>query len=197
MIRKTFYISWPIVLAFALLWLIVIFILLRGRIFTTPPSTETRWVQITNDLYNFSIKYPDVWKAETYGEGGFRGASHIKLQIFDTMLGNFRIFVSYQSAHTPSIQQAAEWGAERMKIRSELLAQRGNMGAIEVGLWEDSIQGQPVLRRRYGNEQLMFEDVYIARGSDMIIITLQSDTPEFDSYLDDFNRIVASFEPLK
>lgn len=43
----------------------------------------------------------------------------------------------------------------------------------------------------------MFEDVYIARNSDMIIITLQSNTLEFDSYLDDFNRIVSSFEPLK
>ena len=197
MIRKTFYVSWPITLAFTLLWLIVMFVLLRGRIFTTAPDADTRWIRVTNDLYNFSIEYPNIWEAETYGEGGFRGASHIKLQIFDTMLGNFRIFVSHQSAHVPSIQQAAEWGAERMKIRSELLAQRGNMGAIEFGLWEDSIQGQPVLRRRYGNEQFMFEDVYIARSSDMIIITLQSDTLEFDSYLDDFNRIVSSFEPLK
>lgn len=43
----------------------------------------------------------------------------------------------------------------------------------------------------------MFEDVYIARSSDMIIITLQSGASEFESYLDDFNRVVASSGPLE
>ncbi len=197
MIRKTFYVSWPIVLGFTLLWLIVIFALLRGRIFPTQTDEETRWVHITNDLYNFSIDYPNVWTAEVYGEAGFRGATLIKLQIWDTTLGNFRIFVSQRDAQAPSIQQVADWGAEGMNISSEILSQRGGEAVQEIDLWEDSIQGHPVLRRRYGNEQFMFEDVYIARNSDMIIITLQSDAPVFDSYLDDFNRVVASFEPLE
>ena len=173
------------------------FVLLRGRPFASQADAETRWVPITNDLYNFSISYPSVWEAEAYGEQGFRGASLIKLQIFDTLLGNFRVFVSQQDAQSPSIQRVAEWGAERMKERSEILAQRGEIVLEEIDLWEDSIQGQPVLRRRYGNEQFMFEDVYFARKSDMIIITLQSDASDFESYLDDFNRIVASFKPLE
>lgn len=197
MIRKTFYVSRPLALGFILLWLIVMFALFRGRIFPSQTDKETQWIRITNDLYNFSIDYPDVWTAEVYGEAGFRGARLIKLQIRDTILGNFRIFVSQQGAQSPSSQQVADWGAVRMKIRGEILSQRGGEIVQEIDLWENSIQGHPVLRRRYGNEQLMFEDVYIVRSSDMIIITLQSDASEFESYLDDFNRIVASFEPLE
>lgn len=155
MIRKTFYVSWPIILAFTLLWLIVIFILLQGQIFTTPPSTETRWVQITNDLYNFSIKYPVMWKAETYGEEGFRGANHIKLQISDTLLGSFRIFIFQKDAQTPSIQRVAEWGGVLIEKGNEIAVRRGEKIVQETKSWEDSIQGQPILRRRYGNEQLM------------------------------------------
>jgi hypothetical protein len=74
---------------------------------------------------------------------------------------------------------------------------RGESPLTEIGLWEDKIEGELISRRRYGNERIMFEDVYLARNSDMIIITLQSGAAEFESYLDDFNRIVDSFEPVE
>lgn len=43
----------------------------------------------------------------------------------------------------------------------------------------------------------MYEDIYIARTNDIIIITLQANESDFESYLEDFNAIVASFRPLE
>jgi len=196
MIRKTFHVTWPFVLGFTVLWLILMFVLLRGRLPVAPDKVV--WSRIVNDEYNFSIEYPSKWAADTFGEHGSRGATDMKLEIYQSLLGNFRVFI-FQRNHQgePNLEDVNNWGALKIKEANESFNNRGDPRWQEFDLWEDSIQGHPVLRRRYGNEQFMFEDVYIARSSDMIIITLQSDAPVFESYLDDFNRVVASFEPLE
>jgi hypothetical protein len=122
----------------------------------------------------------------------------MKLEMYQSLLGDFRVFIFQRGSQgVPSLEDVSGWGALRIQEVNESVSNRRELLWQEIDLWEDSIQGHPVLRRRYGNEQFMFEDVYIARNSDMIIITLQSDAPVFDSYLDDFNRVVASFEPLE
>ena len=80
---------------------------------------------------------------------------------------------------------------------NEIMIGRGETALQEIDFWEETMQGTSILRRRYGNERHLFEDVYIARDSDMIIITLQATGSEFDLYTEDFNRVVASFDPIK
>lgn len=195
MFRKTFHVSWLVVLVFTALWLILILILLRPR--SPIPPDEVVWTRVVNDEYDFSVEYPSKWVAETFGENGSRGATDIKLEIYQTQFGNFRVYIFQRKSPRPYLQDVSRWGETMISEANTRLRGRGEPTYKEINLWEDSLQGQPILRRRYGNERFLFEDVYIARHSDMIIITLQSETAEFESYLDDFNRIVASFEPVE
>jgi len=80
---------------------------------------------------------------------------------------------------------------------NEIMTGRGETALQEIDFGEETMRGTSILRRRYGNERYLFEDVYIARDSDMIIITLQATASEFDRYTEDFNRVVASFDPIK
>ena len=48
----------------------------------------------------------------------------------------------------------------------------------------------------FKKSQLVIEEVYISRSHDMVIITLKVDEESFDEYLENFNRMVDSFEPL-
>jgi hypothetical protein len=43
---------------------------------------------------------------------------------------------------------------------------------------------------------VIFEEVYIAREYDMVIITLEVEEEYFDEYLIIFNQMIDSFEPL-
>jgi hypothetical protein len=61
----------------------------------------------------------------------------------------------------------------------------------------DFVEGNKVFVRRYADGEITKEDVYIARENDMIIITLQSETDDFDEYLEDFYRIVDSFRTVE
>lgn len=194
MFRKSFHVSWPVVLVFTVLWLILMLVLLRPR--PPIPPDEVVWTRVVNDEYDFSVEYPSKWVAETFGENGSRGATDIKLEIYQTLFGNFRVYIFQRKSPRPDLQDVSRWGETMISEANTRLRGRGEPTYKEINLWEDSLQGQTILRRRYGNERFMFEDVYIARHSDMIIITLQSETAEFESYLDDFNRVVASFEPV-
>lgn len=195
MMRRTIHISWAAVLAFILLWLILMFTLLQGRIL--PASSKDTWTKITNDQYGFSVEYPAEWAANTFGVRGSRGDTELKLEIYDTLLGTFRVFVYQRDFSQPTLQDVAEWGMTRIERANINLSRRGEPILQEVSFWESSRQGSPVLNRRYGNEQLTFEHVYIARSGDMIIIELQNDATAFDNSLMVFDRIVTSFTSLQ
>lgn len=192
--RRTLLVPWPVVLVFALLWVVIAIALLR---IPNPVTKQPAWIRTLNEEYDFSVEHPDKWIARTYGEQGFRGATRVKLELYASLLGSFRIFVSQQDANQPALEDVAQWGMDLISEGNKILADSGEMAFQEIDSWEDTIQETTVLRRRYGNERYLFEDVYIARNSDMIIITLQATVAEFDAYLDDFNRVVASFAPIK
>ena len=193
--RRTVHISWAAVLAFTLLWLILMFTLLQGRIL--PASSKDTWANITNDRYGFSVEYPAEWVVNAFGERGSRGDTELKLEIYDTLLGTFRVFVYQRDFSHPTLQDVAKWGMTRIERANNNLSIREEPILHEIDFWESSRQGSPLLSRRYGNEQFTFEHVYIARSEDMIIIALQNDATAFDSSLMVFDRIVASFTSLQ
>lgn len=196
MFRKTFHVPWQVVLGITLLWLLLMFALLRERLPIS--SEEIVWGRVANEEYNFSIEYPSKWTVDTFGDAGSRGATDIKLMVQEpTLRGTFRIAIYWRSYHQAALEDVENWGASRIMQINERLSSRGEQSLQEIELWEDSIEGRPIVRRRYGNERVMYEDIYIARNDDMFIISLQSETSEFESYLDDFNRVVDSFEPLE
>ncbi len=195
MIRRTIRLSWPVVLIFTLLWVMLMIILLQGRLFTSSGNSD--WTHVTNEEYNFSVEHPAKWAADTFGEIGSRGDRELKLEVYAALLSTFRIFVYQKGYPQPTPQDVAAWGMTRIEQVDANLSRRGQPTLREIDYWESSSQGQPILHRRYGNGLITFEDVYIARSTDMIIITLQNDAAAFDNSLIDFNRLVVSFAPLQ
>ncbi|MCA9935759.1 MAG: hypothetical protein H6662_06730 [Ardenticatenaceae bacterium] len=190
--RKIRYVSGPTALLFIVGWLAA-FALLTGRWPNTRPDGEYK--TITNTEYGFTVDYPTKWSAQIYGEYGLKGADQIKLRIAHSVFDQFVIYVNYQRATKPTLQEVIDWGNEltsRFRSTQESIAQYE-----EFGLQYDMIQDTPIARLRYRSWDRMYEDIYIARSNDMIIITLQAPKGDFDSYLEDFNAIVASFRPLE
>lgn len=194
MTRRTVYVPFTLVLAFILVWL-VLAALLSGIRF--PRASDGEFRSITNEQFNFSVTYPSKWRAHTYGEGGFRGRSEVKLRIFQRQFGSFEISVSHKAAYKPTLQDVAAWGADRIEQANERLHNSGGLEFEAHALTEDENAGMPVLRRSFSNERIHLEEVYIARASDMIILRLDSDKPGHEQLLDEFNQIVKSFRPLQ
>ena len=193
MVRKTFYISWPVALVFILLWLFVSAILFGVRF---PHADQGEFRTVTNEKINFSVIYPAKWRAHTYDEAGFRGQRELRLRIFQSQFGSFAITVSQKAYDNPAVENVAAWGMERIDETNETLEGRTPKFEAEA-LIEDEIAGHRVLRRKYSNGQTVFEEVYIARAADMIIITLNTDASAYKSLVDEFNQIAKSFRPLE
>jgi hypothetical protein len=154
------------------------------------------WRTITNDLYHFSVEYPTKWSTRIYGENGHRGADEVKLRIYRSFTGYFEIAVQRKEAIDPSVNDVADWGEDRIE-RLNRIKPRSRESYQELDFRVDFVEGNKVFVRRYADGEITKEDVYIARENDMIIITLQSETDDFDEYLEDFYRIVDSFRTVE
>lgn len=194
MARKTLYISWTAAIVFVLLWLFVIAILYGARF---PRAPEGEFRTVTNEQFNFSVIYPARWRAHTYDEAGFRGQRDLRLRIFQSQFGSFAITVSQKASDSPTVEAVAAWGMERINETNESLQGLGTSKFEAQPQIEDKIAERRVLRRKYSNGQSVFEEVYIARATDMIIITLNTDASLYESLVDEFNQIVESFRPLE
>lgn len=193
--RKQVQASWRTILIFLLVWFIGASILLD---FWPIVRSEGDWKTITNLEFGFSVDYPTKWKARTYGEHGFKGGDEIKLRIYRSLTGIFVITVQYLEMPNPTVEDAVKWGNSRISDSIDNLRAQGKPPNYEtIELEEITIDGHTVMRQRYKLGNAMYEEVYIARTNDIIIITLQAVETEFDSYLEEFNAIVASFRPLE
>lgn len=193
--RKQVRVSWRTILIFLLVWFIGASILLD---FWPIVRSEGDWKTITNVEYGFSVDYPTKWKARTYGEHGFKGGDEIKLRIYRSLTGIFVITVQYLEMPNSTVEDAVNWGNSRINDSIDNLRAQGKQPNYEnMGLEERIINGHTAMRQRYRLGNAMYEDVYIARTNDIIIITLQAGETEFDGYLEDFDAIVASFRPLE
>lgn len=184
--RKQIHVSWQVALLFVLVWFLGATILLD---IWPIVRSEGEWATITNTEYGFSVDYPTKWKARTYGEHGYKGRDEIKLFIYRSLQGFFAIRVEYHEMSNPTLQDAVAWGESQINKSNYVLIQEE----------EEVLNGHPVVRQRYSYSlgSAMYEKVYIARANDVVLIQLQADEAEFDSYLEDFDAIVASFRPLE
>lgn len=193
--RKKVLFSFSVAFLFLAVWSVLMIVLLQLPI--NGRQSRTEWETITNTQYNFSVEYPTKWLARTYDELGKRGYEPVKLDIYRSLLGNFKIEVLFQSASNPTLEDVVSWGDARINSGNKSLQSRGEDTYEKSPLQEDTINGQEILRRVYQRSVIKSEDIYIARDNDMIIITLQSEKEDFDAYLEDFERIVQSFRPLE
>ena len=196
MIRKTFTVRWPIVIVLVSAGLVLMAILfIRPKASSEAPIDELAWVEASNPQYNFAVDYPTKWTAETYGPDGNRGADDMKLEVYQRFFGNFRIFIYLRESRQPTLEQVSRWGQERIKVANGNISRRGEPAWESIDTWTETLGDREVIRHRYGNESITNEDVYFAREKDIVIIRLQSDSGAFNGYVEDFNRLVASFRP--
>jgi hypothetical protein len=192
--RKQIQVSWRTIFLFLLVWFIGASILLD---FWPIVRSEGDWKTVTNMEYGFSVDYPTKWKARTYGEHGFKGGDEIKLRVYRSLMGAFVITVQYQAMPDPTLLDAVSWGKSEIDNSISNLTARGEQPNYEsIRLEEDVVNGYTVMRQTYKLGSVMYENVYIARTNDIIIISLQAEPSQFDGYLEDFNAIVSSFRPL-
>ena len=178
------------------LWLVLVVIvwlsykpLNRGK--------EGEWEYISNNEYGFSVEYPTKWIARMFGENGYRGQDEVKLVINDPPYYKFQIEIQYWAISGRSLEGAIDFSNGLIsRIKSNAWRQ-GNLDYEQIDLWKDSIDGHDVMRRRYRLGESIYEEVYIARTNDIIVIEYHTDANRFELYLDDFNRIIMSFRPVE
>jgi hypothetical protein len=176
-------------------WLIFMAVLTDSLPFGRGPEGE--WSTITHEQYGFSIEYPTKWRVETYGQHGHRGLDEVKLMIWDTNLNNFQIEIWRIPYSSPTLENVLRWSNVWLERARENVTDRGGNDYEEIALVEDIIQGVHILRRTYRLGNNTYEAVYIARADDMILIELQAPDGSYNTYIDDFNRIAASFTPMQ
>ncbi|NOZ51177.1 MAG: hypothetical protein GXP37_14210 [Chloroflexi bacterium] len=187
--RKKIDLPWQIsIIIFAVVFLLGFGFL--NALSSPPPESAPRdqWKTVTHELYGFSLDYPPGWLAETYGESGFKGNRAVKLRITRGFAGTVFMRVYYQAAINPTLENVARWGQYASgTLRS------GN--ATIISFEQAELNGYEVAKRTYRSTNI-YQDVYIAREKDMIIIKLQAQDRDFWDFLPIFDEIVASFRPM-
>ena len=187
---------WKLTKFLGFVFIAIIWALMMGGEIPSCSSEKGEWKTITNEQYNFSVDYPAIWIADTYGEFGNRGERDVKLSIEYTM-----IEFHYQAAQNPTLDDVVSWFEGRLYDLRKRVLQDEDDGYEQIFFGGDVVDGHPIMRRRYKLNNLMYEEVYIARQNDMFIIELQipSHTREYayDNYFDYFDQVVASFRPMQ
>ena len=186
--RKTFDLPWPVSVFLFVVILLVGFGFLNA-LSSPPPESVPRdqWETITHELYGFSLDYPPRWLAETYGESGFKGNKLVKIRINRGFAGTVFVRVYYQPAIHPTLEDVERWGQYAGALRSE--------SATVLSFENTALNGHEVTKRTYRSTNT-YQDVYIARENDMILIQLQAQDSDFWDFLPTFDEIVASFRPM-
>lgn len=194
-VRRKLFISSSLLFLFLLGWLILMAVLTDSLPFGR--GEEGEWSRVTHEQYGFSIEYPTKWRIETYGQHGHRGLDEVKLRIWETNLNSFKIEVWRFPYSSPTLEGVLKWDDAWIERARQSVTSRGGDDFEEIALLEDMLQGEPILRRTYKLGDALYEKVYIARSSDYIILKMQAPEGSYDIYIDDFNRIAASFSPIK
>lgn len=164
-------------------------------------QTKNGWDLVNHKDFNFSIKYPNHLLMFIGNEFGYKGDEYVRFivgtyswQIPKSLI----IKVETRATENPTLNDVIDWGNEGLDaIRSDP-ARVINSGFEDIFLVEEQIGTTPVYRRRYAYRQsgYLYEEVYIAREKDMVIITLSVDEEYFDEYVIIFDQMVDSFKPL-
>lgn len=181
------------VIVFILVWVILMITLADASPFG---RSSTDWERSIHEQYGFSFEYPTKWRARKYGDDGFKGENELKVIIHESWRGDFSIKIRVVRIINPTLEKAIQWGEQRIERISDLQVTRGNEAKTELFFQEEVLNGQVIARRRYQGNGILAEDVYIVRAEDFIVITLESPESSFDSYQDEFGRIVSSFSSV-
>jgi hypothetical protein len=127
-----------------------------------------------------------------YRENGYRGFDELKIQIYENNFHDFGITILQTNASEATLHDVHSW---RMQTITRL--DREEFKYDRISYEEDELRGHPILRHIYTINDTKYEEVYIVRSHDMLSIRLQAPIYEFDSYLEEFEAIVASFRPLE
>lgn len=175
---------------FICVWLILMVALLDisplGR-------SKNEWKTSTHEQYNFSFEYPTKWRVLKYGDEGFKNEDEIKAILHYSWIDDFNIEIRVIQMNDPTLDDAMLWGEQRIQEVSRYQASQGNKSLEELFLRTEELNGQIVARRRYQGNGFLAEDVYIVRPQDFIVITLASPQSSFNTFTDDFDRLVSSF----
>ena len=187
-------VSWQFVL---LLLLISIWVVIAPRDTIPIQGAGGEWETITNTEYGFAVDYPSRWRAEIYGDNGYRGLEEIKLQVYRSTLDQMFVTVRYQKMVQPTLEDVTTWRSRMIASWNNALRLDHEPVYEELSSSEEALHGQPIIRRQYSNGVLHIEDIYLARAGDMIIISLSADEARFEGYREDFEGIVNSFRPVQ
>ena len=166
-----------------------------------PYSDE--WKNVTHDEYSFSIDYPDRLYLRLGDEHGIKGYKEAKLVVgafgASALPDMLRITVLVNTIDSPNLEYALEWRNEYFQGITSDPVRLINSGYREIILLEDVLNGEPIYRRRYifDKSEIMAEEIYISRDTDIVIIQLEVSEDHFEEYLPVFNRMVESFESLE
>lgn len=155
------------------------------------------WKTTSSPAFGFSVSHPGIWSAQQYSIGGYRGDETVIFIIRSNFEADFYgIDISRQAATNPTLEEVAKWGNDLRNEKGWRLYD--SLPGFEASeLKQVNIDGYPMLRRVYRVDRgnALDEDVYIARQNDMIIITLRTTQGQYENFVDEFDRIVASFTP--
>ncbi len=151
----------------------------------------------TNNVGNYSIKYPSGWKAMElpYGRGADDYATGL---IMKPIPGYPIVDISQKTAKQPTMDEIVKWGEERISLRYNDQDEVNDYQLDDlVVLNESELQ---MAKRTYlitfndkNYEPLKKEDVYIIIGQEMFIITYSAPVSDFDSYYETFQNMIQSF----
>ena len=162
---------------------------------------DNDWNIVNHEAFDFSIEYPNNLLMFLGNEFGYKGDDYVRFIVStyrSQIPRNLIITVETRTAENPSLNDVIDWGDEDLDAIKSDLVRVNNSGFEEIFLVEDQIDNALIYRRRYAYRQsgLLFEEVYLARENDMVIMTLSVDEQYFDYSLKIFDQMVDSFKPL-
>lgn len=180
---------------------IIIYCVVRIIAALTKPDLP-EWQTVTHKQYNFSIEYPTRWELGIYGENGYKGDKSEKLHLFTDNIGGSSFRIDYQAHSSPTLQDVLHWSTLQINRVNKRLIDNQEEECTPIALQEDFIGNKPIIRHFYtcpsliSSDTILFEEIYIARTNDMIILTVATEVSIYDENTETFNRIINSFAPL-
>lgn len=180
---------------------ILILVALTGCENANQTQVSDDWVLINHVNFNYSIEYPSNLRMNLGNEFGYKGGHYIRFIASTKSFQhpkNLIITVETRTAENPTLEDVIDWSNEDLDAIKSNPVRVINSGFEELFLVEGQIGDIPIYRRRYAYQKsdLLYEEVYLAREDDMVILTLSVDKEYFDEYLIIFNQMVDSFKPL-
>lgn len=178
---------------FPLIISIIAFSLLTGcSIPLTPSYFDTNeMVPFSDEQNDFTIIYPTSWTARTSPDG-YRGDEEITALIYTPSTISSVIFIARKTLDTPTLDEAASWGEERIK---------NQFAYTEIGTLKPKVlsNGLNALERiSYSNpnstSSVRITDIYILKEDEGIIIQFSIKENLYDQVSETFDAMINSIE---